>query len=39
MTKTNQLLGLFAKTVRASCCVYAVAELAFMLGITNDPAF
>jgi hypothetical protein len=39
MTKTQQLLSVFANTVRVGGGIHTTAELAFMMGEPNTPAF
>ncbi|OOE83325.1 hypothetical protein BZG72_06545 [Salinivibrio sp. PR6] len=39
MAKSDELLNVFAKAVRAGGGVHSAAELAFMLGVPCDPAF
>lgn len=39
MTKSDKLLNALAKAVKAGGGIHSAAELAFMLGEANDPAF
>jgi predicted transcriptional regulator of viral defense system len=39
MAKSDELLNVFAKAVRAGGGVHSAAELAFMLGVPCDPVF
>ena len=39
MTKSDALLNVFAKAIRAGGGVHSATELAFMLGVPYEPAF
>lgn len=39
MAKSDELLSVFAKAVRAGGGIHSATELAFMLGVQCDPAF
>lgn len=39
MTKSDELLSIFAKAVNAGGGIHSSTELAFMLGVPYDPAF